>query len=201
MTGSVAGAAHILFPAARGIKSPRQALNLQGDSCAATRAIAPRAKKEVPVGRLNEEVEDATGTVVKYRRHANGRGLVSPRARVEPSAFVSSTAYVEAEARVGDGSSIGAGSWIDQGVIIGERVFVGQNVHVGRDSQVGSGARLGSHSRIGSNVLIASGVRIEPDAVVSDDAVIHAPQRAQRAPSRRHASGGRQSHYSADEAA
>src|SRR5665647_651995 len=47
------------------------------------------------------EFEDDNGRVVRYVRHANGGGLVSPLARVHEAAMVASTAYVEAGAQVG----------------------------------------------------------------------------------------------------
>jgi hypothetical protein len=47
------------------------------------------------------EFEDDNGQVVRYVRHANGGGLVSPGARVHEAAMVASTAYVEAGAQVG----------------------------------------------------------------------------------------------------
>ena len=37
------------------------------------------------------EFEDDNGQVVRYVRHANGGGLVSPRARVHEGAMVAST--------------------------------------------------------------------------------------------------------------
>jgi len=70
------------------------------------------------------EFEDDNGQVVRYVRHANGGGLVSPLARVHEAAMVASTAYVEAGAQVGDRSRIGAGSWLDHDVIVGEDVVV-----------------------------------------------------------------------------
>src|SRR5665647_405717 len=77
------------------------------------------------------EFEDDNGQVVRYVRHANGGGLVSPRAWVHEGAMVASTAYVEAGAQVGDRSRIGAGSWLDHDVIVGEDVVVAANVHLG----------------------------------------------------------------------
>lgn len=124
--------------------------------------------------RVNEEVEVNTGVIEKYRRHGNGRGLVSPAARVHASAFVSSTAYVESGAQVSAESWIGPGSWIDHGAVIGSKVFIGQNVHVGADAQVGNGARLGSHSRIGRNARIPAGTVLDRDLRVPDNAVADA---------------------------
>lgn len=132
--------------------------------------------------RVNEEVEVDTGVIEKYRRHGNGRGLISPGARVHASVFVSSTAYVESGAQVNAESWIGPGSWIDHGAVIGSRVFIGQNVHVGADAQVGNGARLGSHSRIGRNARIPAGAVLERDLRVPDNAVAAATtSRAARA--------------------
>lgn len=135
-----------------------------------------RYKKEVAMGRVNEEVEVENGIVLKYQHHANGRGFVAPKARVMPSSFVAASAYVEADARVGDNCTIGSGSWIDEGVILGERVFVGQNVHIGRATAVGNDVRIGSHSRIGSGVRIAGGLRIDADAKITDDSVVGTPK-------------------------
>src|ERR1035437_5505040 len=89
------------------------------------------------------EFEDDNGQVVSYVRHANGGGLVSPRARVHEAAMVASTAYVEAGAQMGDRSRIGAGSWLDHDVIVGADV-----------------------------VVIGGGARVAPDAVVRDAAVV-----------------------------
>ena len=56
------------------------------------------------------EFEDDNGRVVCYVRHANGGGLVSPRAGVHEGAMVASTGYVEAGGQVGDRSRIDAGN-------------------------------------------------------------------------------------------
>ena len=144
-----------------------------------------RRQREVAVRRLNEEVEDDAGAVATYRRHANGQGLVSPRARVQPSAFVAPTAYVESGAQIDEDSWIGEGSWIDQGAMVGKRVFVGQNVHIGADSRVGNDARLGSDSRIGSGVRIAAGARIDRDLRVPDNSVVGLSSRARQSASPR----------------
>ena len=65
------------------------------------------------MARMIEELEDETGAVIKYKRHANGRGLVSPSARVAESAYLEPTAHVEADARIGLEAYVGANSWID----------------------------------------------------------------------------------------
>src|SRR5665647_2933543 len=109
------------------------------------------------------EFEDDNGRVVRYVRHANGGGLVSPRARVHEGAMVASTAYVEAGAQVGDRSRIGAGSWLDLDVVVG-------NVHLGPRTRAEDGTWIGTGARVGSDVVIARGARVAPDAVVRDAA-------------------------------
>ena len=118
--------------------------------------------------RTHFEVELETGEVARYRRHENGRGLVSTGAEVNPSAYVSSAAYVESDAQVGDQSWIGQGSWIDRGAILGTRVFVGANVHVGADAIIGHGARLASNTTIGRGALIADGAVIDHELQIPD---------------------------------
>lgn len=117
---------------------------------------------------MSVEVELEKGELTKYRRHENGRGLVSPSATVNPSAFVSSTTYVESDAQIGPESWIGQGSWVDHGAIIGARVFVGANVHIGADAIVGNEARLASHTNIGRGVFIADGAVIDHEIQVPD---------------------------------
>ena len=65
------------------------------------------------------EFEADNGEVVRYVRHANGGGLVSPQARVDQDAYVAANAYVEAGAHVGARTRVGAGSWLDSGVVVG----------------------------------------------------------------------------------
>ena len=120
------------------------------------------------MARMSVEVELEKGEVTRYRRHENGRGLVSPSAKVNPSAYVSSTTYVEGDAQIGPESWIGQGSWIDYGAIIGARVFIGANVHVGADAIVGNEARLASHTNIGRGVFIADGAVIDHEIQVPD---------------------------------
>jgi UDP-3-O-[3-hydroxymyristoyl] glucosamine N-acyltransferase len=118
------------------------------------------------------EFEDDSGQVVRYVRHANGGGLVSPKARVHEAAVVASTAYVEAGAQVGDRSRIGAGSWLDRDVIVGKDVVVAGNVHLGPRTRAEDGTWIGTGARVGCDVVIRPGARVEPDAVVRDAAVV-----------------------------
>ena len=125
-----------------------------------------------PTVRKNIDVEVETGVVEKYRRHPNGNGWVSGKARVQPSAFISESAYIESGAQVGRDAWIGPGSWIDHDALIGDRVFIGQNVHIGQGTVVDGGAHLGSHARIGRDVHIGSGLRLERDARVPDGTAV-----------------------------
>ena len=118
------------------------------------------------------EFEDDNGKVVRYVRHANGGGLVSPRARVHEAAMVASTAYVEAGVQVGDRSRIGAGSWLDHDVIVGKDVVVAGNVHLGPRTRAKDGTWIGTGARVGSDVVIEGGARVAPDAVVQDASVV-----------------------------
>ena len=118
------------------------------------------------------EFEDEDGRVVRYVRHGNGGGLVSPRARVHEGASVAPTAYVEAGAQVGDRSRIGAGSWLDHDVRVGQGVVVAGNVHLGPRSRAEDGSWIGTGARVGSDAVIGRGARVLPDAVVPDGAVV-----------------------------
>ena len=115
------------------------------------------------------EFENDNGQVVRYVRHANGGGLVSPQARVHEAAMVASTAYVEAGAQVGDRSRIGAGSWLDHVV---KDVVVAGNVHLGPRTRAEDGTWIGTGARVGSDVVIGRGARVAPDAVVRDASVV-----------------------------
>jgi len=118
------------------------------------------------------EFEDDNGQVVRYVRHRNGGGLVSPRARVHEAAAVAATAYVEAGAQVGNRSRIGAGSWLDHDVVVGEDVVVAGNVHLGPRTRAEDRAWIGTGARVGSDVVIERRVRVAPDAIIPDAAVV-----------------------------
>ena len=124
------------------------------------------------MSRKIEEVEDDAGVVTRYRRHANGGGLVAPGAQVDESAFIGATTYIEVGARVGRGSWIGGGNWIDRDATIGHHVFIGEDVHVGRGAVLGNEVRIGSHSRVGVDARIGHGVKLNRDSKVPDAGVI-----------------------------
>lgn len=118
------------------------------------------------------EFENDDGRVVRYVRHPNGGGLVSPDAQVHDSVVVASTAYVEAGARVGERSRIGAGSWLDHDVVVGTGVVVAGKVHLGPRTRVEDESWIGTGARVGADVTVARGARVPPDAVVRDGAVV-----------------------------
>ena len=65
-----------------------------------------------------EELETDDGTVVRYRRHDNGGGLVAQTASVDPSAYVAETAWVDPGALVSGGVRVGAHVWIEAGAVV-----------------------------------------------------------------------------------
>lgn len=125
--------------------------------------------------RMNEEFENDRGVVSRYRRHLDGDGWVSPKARLAEGVTVSANTYVEAGARIGKDTWIGEGSWIDSDAVIGQKVFIGSNVHVGAGAEIGPGARLGSHAKIGPGATVESGVRIDRDEDVAANRTAHRP--------------------------
>lgn len=131
------------------------------------------------VARVEFERDD--GTVVRYVRHPNGGGLVSPRAEVAEDAAVASTAYVEEGATVGARTRIGDWSWVDHGAQVGADVVVERHVHLAPGARVGSGARIGAYARVGAGARIGRGVRVDQDEVIPDRAVVRDVARAEAA--------------------
>jgi UDP-3-O-[3-hydroxymyristoyl] glucosamine N-acyltransferase len=134
------------------------------------RRVAPNMQRRTP--RIAEEIEDEFGTVTRYRRHPNGRGLVATDASVDPTAFLAPSVYVESGARVGRSARIHAGTWVDREAVVGPHAEIGASVHVGAAAVVGEGAHIGSHSKIGARAHIGAGARIAQDQQVGDDAVL-----------------------------
>jgi hypothetical protein len=62
--------------------------------------VEPPRRKEENVGISYVEFEDEAGVLRRYRKHANGRGLVATTAKVDATAFVDPTAYVDPGAEV-----------------------------------------------------------------------------------------------------
>ena len=122
--------------------------------------------------RIAEEIEDEYGTVTRYRRHPNGRGLVATDASVDPTAFLAPSVYVESGARVGRSVRIAAGTWVDREAVVGPHAEIGAAVHVGSAAVIGEGAHVGSHTKIGARASVGAGARVAADQKIDDDAVL-----------------------------
>ena len=59
------------------------------------------------VGKNYVDIENDRGDTLRYRKHANGRGLIAHGAKVHPTAVVEAGAYVEPGAQVAAGVRIG----------------------------------------------------------------------------------------------
>lgn len=55
------------------------------------------------MGKNYVDIENDQGATLRYRKHANGRGLVAHGAKVHPKAHVEAGAYIEPGARIGAG--------------------------------------------------------------------------------------------------
>ncbi|EED6225896.1 transferase, partial [Salmonella enterica subsp. enterica serovar Haifa] len=53
------------------------------------------------MGKNYVDIENDHGATLRYRKHANGRGLVAHGAKVHPKAHIEAGAYIEPGARVG----------------------------------------------------------------------------------------------------
>ena len=109
------------------------------------------------------EVERPDGTVTRYRRHPNGRGLVAVGAEVHGTALVANGAYIEPGAQVAVGAQVYDGAWIEEGAVIDAFAVIGSGARVGR------GAEIGHHARIGSRCVVPAGVKVRPADVVRTD--------------------------------
>ena len=70
------------------------------------------------MGKNYVDIENDRGETLRYRKHANGRGLIAHGAKVHPTALVETGAYVEpgvqiaAGAHIGDDETIAAGDFV-----------------------------------------------------------------------------------------
>lgn len=126
--------------------------------------VGPREMKRY------EDLEQDDGTVVRYRRHENGDGLVAAGAHVDPSAFVAPTAWVDPHAEVGAGVRVGAHAWVEAGAAVHAGATLGTHVHVGRDAVVGPGARLSSRVTVDAGAVVGRGAYVEPETTVAKSA-------------------------------
>ena len=58
------------------------------------------------MGKNYVDIEDGRGGTLRYRKHANGRGLIAHGAKVHPQAIVEAGAYVEPGAKGGAGAHV-----------------------------------------------------------------------------------------------
>ena len=61
------------------------------------------------MGKNYVDIENDQGATLRYRKHANGRGLVAHGAKVHPKAHIEAGAYIEPGARIGAGATIARG--------------------------------------------------------------------------------------------
>src|SRR5699024_6472963 len=122
-----------------------------------------------------EELELADGTVVRYRRHENGGGMVAIRAFADPRARIEENAWVDQDATVGADARLGASCWVEPGAQIGTGAYLATAVRVGQ------GVVVGDRARIGSRTHLRAGARVRPGAVISPDAEIQAAVHDSRA--------------------
>ncbi len=115
-----------------------------------------------------EDLENDDGTVVRYRRHDNGGGLIGAGADAAEDAYVASTAWVDPRARVDAGAHLGDHVWLESGAVVETGARLGSHVHVEPGAVVGAGARLGTR------VTVGAGARVEPGVVVPSDQTIPA---------------------------
>ncbi len=127
--------------------------------------VKRRIREEENVGITYVEFEDEAGTLRRYRKHVNGRGLVATTAKVDPTAFVDPTAYVDPGAEVQRGAQIGPGGWVDRDAIVAERAVIGVNAHVGPRAVVGRNAVVGPYATIGANARVQNGARVPRELI------------------------------------
>lgn len=150
-------------------RRPKQSRRRDGNTGAGRIVLSDVMKKRY------EDLETDDGTVVRYRRHDNGGGLVAQTASVDPTAFVAETAWVDPGAQVGGGARVGAHVWLEPGAVVGPHAQLGTHVHVGRGAVVGAAARLGTRVSVGSGARLAAGVAVSADESIPDHALVTRP--------------------------
>lgn len=113
--------------------------------------------------RKYEELELDDGTVVRYRRHDNGGGMVAMRAQADPSARIEETAWVDPDATVCADARLGPGCWVEPGARVEKGAYLATAVHVGADAVVGPYARIGSRTRLGAGAHVLARVTVGTD--------------------------------------
>ena len=97
------------------------------------------------MGKNYVDIENDRGEVLRYRKHANGRGLIAHGAKVHPTATVELGAYVEPGVRIAEGVYVGRGVWVETDAVIGPDARIAPHAHIG------SGAAADG-SVVGTNV-------------------------------------------------
>ena len=95
------------------------------------KVLGPNGPVEEIVGKNYVDIENDHGETLRYRKHANGRGLIAHGAKVHPTAIVEAGAYVEPGVQIAAGARIGRGVWIESDALIGPEVVVAPHAHIG----------------------------------------------------------------------
>ena len=103
------------------------------------------------VGKNYVDIENDHGETLRYRKHANGRGLIAHGAKVHPTAIVEAGAYVEPGVQIAAGARIGRGVWIESDALIGPEVVVAPHAHIGPGAAIGAGSKIGIRTVIGAH--------------------------------------------------
>jgi NDP-sugar pyrophosphorylase family protein len=126
---------------------------------------------------------------VRYTRHPNGGGLVSPTAQVHHTAFVGKNAMVEDyavvehDAEICDEAIVKGNAVIAWGACLLDRAVVAGNATVSGGvignaivtdtAKVGRGVLVCGHAFIGGNAELKESIRVQGHACVTGNAVIH----------------------------
>lgn len=136
-----------------------------------TSALLSVAPSQVPpeavVSKNYVDIEFDDGTVLRYRKHANGRGLVAHGAKVHADAFVAPNAYIEPGAQVGAGACVGTGAWIESGAIVATGVHIEPGAHIGRNAHVGEDVRVGVRVHLGTAAIVLPGTQLPADVTIA----------------------------------
>ena len=94
------------------------------------------------MGKNYVDIENDHGETLRYRKHANGRGLIAHGAKVHPTAIVESGAYVEPGVRIAANVHVGRGAWVESDAVIGPDADIAPQAHIGPGAAIGAGLDL-----------------------------------------------------------
>ena len=126
------------------------------------------APLEGTVGKNYVDIENDRGETLRYRKHANGRGMVAHGAKVHPSAIVEAGAYVEPGVQIAAGAHVGRGVWVETDAVIGPDADIAPHAHIGPRAAIGAGAKIGVRTYVGSEARVAGGALIGDDETIAD---------------------------------